>query len=110
MDLSVLCLPGDGIGPDVVAAAERVLERVAVRFGHRLEVERHDFAGVAWDRTGTGFPDETRAACAGARAILLGGRSGIRGTTCSPPPSVPNARCWSCAGCSAPTRTCARSG
>ena len=72
MDLPIVCLPGDGIGPDVVAAAERVLQRVAERFGHRLRVERHDFAGVAWDRTGTGFPDETRAACAGAPAILLG--------------------------------------
>ena len=72
MDLPIVCLPGDGIGPDVVDAAERVLERVAERFGHHLELERHDFAGVAWDRTGTGFPDDTRAACAGARAILLG--------------------------------------
>ena len=72
MDLSVLVLPGDGIGPDVVGAAERVLGRVAERFGHRLTIERRDFAGAAWDRTGTGFPDDTRAACAEARAILLG--------------------------------------
>ena len=72
MNLKIVALPGDGIGPDVVAAAERVLERVAERFGHRLEVERYDFAGAAWDRSGTGFPDETRAACAEARAILLG--------------------------------------
>ena len=72
MDLPVIALPGDGIGPDVVAEAERVLERVAERFGHRLLVERYDFAGAAWDRTGTGFPDATRAACAGARAIFLG--------------------------------------
>ena len=72
MDLPVICLPGDGIGPDVVAEAERVLERVAERFGHRLLVEHHDFAGAAWDRTGTGFPEETRVACAGAQAILLG--------------------------------------
>ena len=72
MDLPLVCLPGDGIGPEVVAGAERVLARVAERFGHRLTLERHDFAGVAWDRFGTGFPAETRAACAGARAILLG--------------------------------------
>ncbi|MDE2712602.1 MAG: isocitrate/isopropylmalate family dehydrogenase, partial [Acidobacteriota bacterium] len=72
MDLSILALPGDGIGPDVVAAAERVLDRVAERYGHRLRIERRDFAGAAWDRTGTGFPDDTRAACAEAEAILLG--------------------------------------
>ena len=72
MDLPIVCLPGDGIGPEVVAEAERVLERIAERFGHRLRIERHDFAGAAWDREGTGFPDTTRAACAEARAILLG--------------------------------------
>ena len=72
MDLPIVCLPGDGIGPEVMAEAERVLERIAERFGHRLVIERHDFAGAAWDRAGTGFPDETREACAAARAILLG--------------------------------------
>lgn len=72
MDLPVIALPGDGIGPDVVAEAERLLQRIAERFGHRLHVDRYDFAGAAWDRTGTGFPDATRAACAEAQAILLG--------------------------------------
>ena len=76
MDIPVVCLPGDGIGPEVIEQAERVLERVAARFGHRLAVERRDFAGAAWDRSPedarTGFPDETRAACDGAKAILLG--------------------------------------
>ena len=72
MEIPVLCLPGDGIGPEVVAQAERVLERVAARFGHDLRITRRDFAGAAWEKTGTGFPEETRAACAGAKAILLG--------------------------------------
>ncbi len=72
MELPVVCLPGDGIGPEVVAEAERVLGRIADRFGHRLRVERHDFAGAAWDRGGEAFPETTRAACAGARVILLG--------------------------------------
>ena len=72
MELPIVCLPGDGIGPEVVAAAERVLDRVAGLFGHRLRLERHDFAGAAWDRTGDAFPEPARAACAGSRAILLG--------------------------------------
>lgn len=76
MDIPVVCLPGDGIGPEVIEQAERVLERVAAKFGHRLAVERHHFAGAAWDHSPegarTGFPDDTRAACDGAKAILLG--------------------------------------
>ena len=72
MDMRIVCLPGDGIGPEVVAEAERVVEFAAARFGHRLQVERHDFAGAAWDRCGEAFPEKTRAACLGARAILLG--------------------------------------
>ncbi len=72
MDIPVVCLPGDGIGPEVTREAARVLERVAQRFGHRLEMRRFPFAGEAWDRFGVGFPEDTREACAGARAILLG--------------------------------------
>ena len=72
MEIPVLCLPGDGIGPEVIAQAERVLERMAARFGHHLRLTRRDFAGAAWERTGTGFPEDTRTACAEAKAILLG--------------------------------------
>lgn len=72
VEIRFVCLPGDGIGPEVVAEAERVLERVAERFGHRLVVDRRDFAGAAWDNGGEAFPDATRAACLGARAVLLG--------------------------------------
>ena len=72
MELKIVCLPGDGIGPEVVAAAEQVLTRVADRFGRRLLVERHDFAGASWDRTGEAFPAAVRAACAAAPAVLLG--------------------------------------
>ncbi len=72
MRIPVTCLPGDGIGPEVVDQAVLALERVAERFGHQLEIRRFPFAGEAWDRYGTGFPDATREACAGARAIFLG--------------------------------------
>ncbi len=72
MEIRFVCLPGDGIGPEVVREAERVLHAVAERFGHRVGIARHDFAGCAFERCGEAFPEETRAACAGARAILLG--------------------------------------
>ena len=72
MRISLVCLPGDGIGPEVVRQAERVLERVAERFGHELSIQHHDFAGAAWDRCGNAFPDAARKACWKAQAILLG--------------------------------------
>ena len=72
MEIRIVCLPGDGIGPEVMEQAERVLRRVAKRFGHRLHLERHDFAGAAWDRWGEAFPEAVRTACAAARAVLLG--------------------------------------
>jgi 3-isopropylmalate dehydrogenase len=64
----VVCLPGDGIGPEVVAEAVRVLER----FPLELELETYDFGGAAIDVHGDPLPAETLAACAGADAVLLG--------------------------------------
>ncbi len=72
MDIQVVSLPGDGVGPEVTREAERVLEFVAGKFGHSLEMTRFPFAGEAWDLEGTGFPEATREACAGAQAVFLG--------------------------------------
>ncbi len=72
MEIRFVCLPGDGIGPEVIAEAERVLERVADRFGHLVRADRRPFAGTAWDRCGEAFPAATREACLAAPAILLG--------------------------------------
>jgi 3-isopropylmalate dehydrogenase len=72
MKLSITVLPGDGIGPEVIREAMKVLGAVAVRFGHRLDASEHPFGSTALDRAGKGFPDETRAACRSAKAILLG--------------------------------------
>jgi 3-isopropylmalate dehydrogenase len=66
--LRVVCLPGDGIGPEVVAAAQTVL-RVLVP---EVELEDHLLGGAAIKKTGTPLPPETVAACKGADAVLLG--------------------------------------
>ena len=66
MSPKIVLLPGDGIGPEVMASAERVLSSLP------LELETHDFGGVAIDRHGTPFPDATRDALADADAVLLG--------------------------------------
>jgi len=66
--LRVPCLPGDGIGPEVVAAAQTVL-RVLVP---EVELEDHLLGGAAIKQTKTPLPPETVAACKRADAVLLG--------------------------------------
>jgi len=62
----VVCLPGDCIGPEVMAVAQRVLREVAPD----LELEEHVFGAAAIRATGTSLPDETLAACRRAAAVL----------------------------------------
>ena len=65
--MKVICLPGDGIGPEVMAAARDVLARLAPD----LELEDRPFGGGAILELGTPLPDETLAACKQADAVLL---------------------------------------
>ncbi len=68
----IVCLPGDGIGPEVTAEAVRVLEALPLE----LELEQRPFGGAAIDLTGNPLPPETLAACRAADAILLGAVGG----------------------------------
>src|SRR5438132_903251 len=68
MALRVVCLPGDGIGPEVTAAAVRVLEALPLE----VELEEHVFGGAAIHATGEPLPRETLDACLAADAVLLG--------------------------------------
>ena len=76
MSRKIVCLPGDGIGPEVLDGARTVLEAADERFGLGLSFESHDFGGIAIDKYGDPFPDSTRAACEGADAVLLGAVGG----------------------------------
>lgn len=71
-----MLLPGDGIGPEVVAEAERVLRVIAERRGHQFEFTRCPIGGNAIDSHGTALPDETLAACKKSHAIMLGAVGG----------------------------------
>ncbi len=73
---NIVCLPGDGIGPEVLDGARMVLEAADARFGLGLSFESHDFGGIAIDKHGDPFPDATRAACEAADAVLLGAVGG----------------------------------
>ena len=68
----ILLLPGDGIGPEVVAAAEHVLDALAVAGSHTFKVSHADIGGAALKRGLPPLPDETLQAARDADAILLG--------------------------------------
>jgi len=72
MKASILLLPGDGIGPEVVAAAEGVLRAVARRFDHELDLTTALIGGAALTRGLPPLPDATLDEAARADAILLG--------------------------------------
>ncbi len=78
MDAHMVLLPGDGIGPEVVAAARHVLDAVATRFGHRWTWETHAIGGAAVEAFGEPLPTTTLDACRAADAILLGAVGGPR--------------------------------
>jgi 3-isopropylmalate dehydrogenase len=69
---SIVLLPGDGIGPEVVAGARVVLEAVAHRFGRELAVESYPVGGAALRQGLPPLPPPTLAACQGAEGVLLG--------------------------------------
>jgi 3-isopropylmalate dehydrogenase len=70
--LKITVLPGDGVGPEVTAEAIKVLEKVAGKFGHRVEMETRLFGGAAITQVGQCYPAETREACMAGQAIFLG--------------------------------------
>jgi 3-isopropylmalate dehydrogenase len=69
---TIAVLPGDGIGPEVIAEAERVLETVAECFGFRFVLARYPIGAAGVAAAGDPLPDATRAAVTRADAVLLG--------------------------------------
>jgi 3-isopropylmalate dehydrogenase len=76
MRADIAVLPGDGIGPEVTAAAGEALRAVARRYGHRFALHEHPIGGAAIDATGTALPASTLDACRNAGAVLLGAVGG----------------------------------
>lgn len=76
MELNIVVLPGDGIGPEVIDATMLVLKAVADKFGHQLTTTEQLIGGIAIDQHGTALPDETKEACLAADAVLLGAVGG----------------------------------
>jgi 3-isopropylmalate dehydrogenase len=76
MHAEIVVLPGDGIGPEVTAAAVEVLRAVGQRHGHRFRFAEHLIGGAAIDACGEPLPAATLAASARADAVLLGAVGG----------------------------------
>jgi len=71
MQARIAVLPGDGIGPEVMAEAVKVLRRVAEVYGHTFTFEEGLIGGVAIDKTGSPLPDEVLTLCQASDAVLL---------------------------------------
>jgi 3-isopropylmalate dehydrogenase len=72
----ITLLPGDGIGPEVVAEAVRVLDAVAQKCGHTFVYAERLMGGCSIDKFGVALTDETLADCKASDAVLLGAVGG----------------------------------
>lgn len=76
MHAHITLLPGDGIGPEVVAQGRLLLEAIAARYGHSFSMEEALIGGCAINASGDPLPAATIAACLRADAVLLGAVGG----------------------------------
>ena len=76
MQYKIAVLPGDGVGPEVIAEGEKVLEAVGHRFGHAFSFTHAPVGGNAIDSHGTALPDETLETCHQSDAVLFGAVGG----------------------------------
>ena len=70
--MNIAVLPGDGIGPEIIAQALRVSEAVCQKFGHELSYEYGLVGACAIDEVGNPYPESTHELCMGADAVLFG--------------------------------------
>lgn len=73
---NIAVLSGDGIGPEIMKQAIKVLDKVQAKFGFTLNLTTADIGGIAIDNHGTALPDSTLATCQAADAILFGSVGG----------------------------------
>ncbi len=76
MQSNIVLLPGDGIGPEIIAETIRVLEVVASKYGHSFLFTERLMGGCSIDAFGSSLTDETLSDCKSADAVLLGAVGG----------------------------------
>ncbi|MBM3421944.1 MAG: 3-isopropylmalate dehydrogenase [Chlorobi bacterium] len=72
----IVSIPGDGIGPEVVAGAVAVMNRLSEKHGFTVSIEEHPFGGASYDLHGEMLTKETLEACRNCDAVLLGAVGG----------------------------------
>ena len=82
MELKITCIPGDGIGPEIVTEAKKVLNKVASVYGHQMNFTDILMGGASIDACGVPLTDEAIATAKAADAVLMGSIGG--NTTTSP--------------------------
>lgn len=76
MEKHITALPGDGIGPEIMASAIQVLGAIEQKYNHKFTVEHKDIGGIAIDNHNDPLPAETILSCESSDAILLGAVGG----------------------------------
>ena len=76
MQAKIVTLPGDGIGPEIMAQAIKVLGAVANKCNHTFNFEEKNIGGIAIDEEGCSLPQATIDACQAADAVMLGAVGG----------------------------------
>ena len=81
MKLNITCIPGDGIGPEIVAEAKKVLDKVAEVYGHKITYKDILMGGASIDVHGVPLTDEAIADAKAADAVLMGSIGGNTSTS-----------------------------
>ena len=76
MDFKIAVLKGDGIGPEIVNEAIKVLDKIGEKFGHKFNYEQGYLGGESIDKFGKPLTDETVELCKNSDAVLLGAVGG----------------------------------
>lgn len=76
MDFKIAVIKGDGIGPEIVEASMKVLDKVGEKFGHTFIYKQVLAGGIAIDECGTPLPQETVDICKASDAVILGAMGG----------------------------------
>ena len=76
MEKKIALLKGDGIGPEIVESAVRVLEAIAAKYNHKFTFTSYLIGGCAIDATGAPLPPETVEGCLASDSVLLGAVGG----------------------------------
>lgn len=80
-DYKITLLKGDGIGPEIVNQAVKVLDKASEKFGFSVEYDEALLGGCAIDATGVPLPDETVAKCKASDSVILGAVGGPKWDT-----------------------------